>query len=87
MKEKVELRDIKYEDGCYSGLVVITDKEDEDGIHECISFLYDVEMDTLDIVNRLYPSYLAPIHNEMSDYVIQNYDYLIMMIKDECKYL
>lgn len=85
MKNKIDITDIRYEDGCYSGLVIIVDNENENGIHECVSFLYDVEMGTVDMANRLYPSFLAPIHEEMSDYVILNYENLIMMIKNECK--
>ncbi len=82
---EINVTDIEYEDGCYSGLVVIVDREKVDGIHECISFVYDKEIAMVNIVSRLYPSFKAPILNELPKFVVNNYDYLMLTIKEKCE--
>ncbi len=82
----IKITDIQYEDGCYSGLVIIIEKDKEAGIHICISFLYDVELNLITVVNRLYPNFNAPIIHELPDYIIENYDYIMHLIKEECNY-
>lgn len=67
----VKFSDEEFIDGCYSGIMRLHDNKDNT-IEENLSFIYDIELDTIEITRRLYPNFHSPISNEWSDYMLEN---------------
>lgn len=75
----------EYLDGCYSGIIVFIEHTD-DGVHECVSFVYDVGIGTVNLVRRLYPHFTAPQITEWSDFLNGNVEYIQHLIRERCMY-
>lgn len=77
----IKFAEEEYLDGCHSGIIVFIENTD-DGVHECVSFVYDTELNTIDIARRLYPHFTAPEMTEWSDFLFENMDYIQHLIRE-----
>jgi hypothetical protein len=82
----VKFSDEEFIDGVYSGIMRIHDTEELD-IDESLSFVYDVELDKINITRRVFPDFNAPEIYEWSDYLMQNSWGINMEIKERHNYI